>query len=108
MSLREGYIAKWKQYPTDEVKIRVARPSVLSPSKHLLQMYKNGEINWESYEFEYLTHLLLNEKAVDELMRILKLLKRGVNVRLLCYEKKSPCHRFILKRTIELFMYKRS
>jgi len=104
MSLREGYIAKWNEYPTDEVKIRVARPHVLSPSKHLLQVYKNGEINWKDYKTEYLINLLANMKAVDELIRIIKLLKQGVNVRLVCYEKSpSHCHRNILMKLLEVY-----
>jgi hypothetical protein len=33
----------------DEVKIRVARPSVLCPSKELLQDFKSGKIDWAGY-----------------------------------------------------------
>jgi hypothetical protein len=41
--LKEGYIGKWKKYPKDEVKVRVARPSVLAPSKELLKDWKEGK-----------------------------------------------------------------
>lgn len=36
----EGYIANWKSYPKDDVKVRVTRPGVLAPSQELL-----GEFN---------------------------------------------------------------
>lgn len=42
--LKEGYIGRWKRYPKDEVKIRVARPSVLAPSNELLKDFKEGRI----------------------------------------------------------------
>jgi len=35
----EGYIANWRNYPQDEVKVRVARPSVLAPSRELLSEF---------------------------------------------------------------------
>jgi len=54
--LKEGYIAKWKKYPKDEVKIRFARPSVLAPSNELLKDFKEGRIK------EYLRRVLA-EKA---------------------------------------------
>jgi len=42
--LKEGYIGRWKKYPKHEVKIRVARPSVLVPSNELLKDFKEGRI----------------------------------------------------------------
>jgi len=42
--LKEGYIGRWKKYPKNEVKVRVARPSVLAPSKELLKDFKEGKV----------------------------------------------------------------
>lgn len=111
--LREGYIAKWKKYPTDETKIRVARPSVLAPSKHLLNAFmdikkafmvtgvseiESRKIAWSSigYKRRYIFQLLCSLEAQMKLRQIVDLLKSGHNVRLICYEKEPPCHRFIL------------
>jgi uncharacterized protein YeaO (DUF488 family) len=91
----EGYIANWKNYPDDEIKIRVARPSVLAPSKELLDDYKSGKIRWDEYERRFRKEMNRNPKALKKLIEISEL-ARDRNVRLMCYEKKPPCHRFIL------------
>lgn len=96
MALKEGYIAKWKEYPRDEIKIRVARPSVLAPSEELLRDWKEGRITWEEYERRFREEILSNPKAVEKLKEIKRLLDEGKDVRLMCYEKNPPCHRFIL------------
>lgn len=103
--LREGYIAKWKKYPTDEIKIRVARPSHLGPSEDLLKAIKNDVISWVEYEIDFRREM---EKpfAQNEIAIIREMLNAGINVRLLCYEKNPPCHRFILIDIIEEGMKK--
>jgi len=93
--LKEGYIGRWKEYPKDEVKVRVARPSVLAPSKELLKDWKEGKIDWTEYERRFREEILGNPKAVAKLKEIKKLAKTK-DVRLICYEKNPPCHRFIL------------
>ena len=60
----EGYIAAWKKYPVDEVKIRVAWPSILGPSKKLLGDYKEGRIPWGTYEVLYREEITGNPEAV--------------------------------------------
>lgn len=115
--IREGYIAKWKTYPTDEVKIRVARPSVLGPSKKLLDSYllaKNQckKNKWDAncrqwayeaihYRIRYRGEINENPAALKKILEITALVLNGKNVRLICYERNAPCHRFILKRMIE-------
>lgn len=115
--VREGYIAKWKTYPTDEVKFRVARPSVLGPSKELLasvllakeQCEKNGwsqnchDWAWHAvkYERRYRKEIRENPAAAKKILEITALVLNGKNVRLICYEKGRSCHRFILKEMIE-------
>ena len=98
--LKEGYIARWRKYPEDEVKIRVARPHVLSPSSHLLSDYKNGFITWEVYEKRFRQEILSRLDSRAELVRIAEMSKTE-DVRLMCYEKNPPCHRFILIEIIK-------
>lgn len=94
MGLKEGYIGKWSRYAKDEVKIRVARPSVLAPSERLLKRWKGGKIDWAEYERRFREEILSNP-AVAKLREIKKLAEEK-DVRLICYEKNPPCHRFIL------------
>lgn len=93
--LLEGYIAKWNKYPKEEVKVRVARPSVLSPSKELLSDYKKGLIDWEEYGARFRYEIFGSLDALA-LLRKIKKTSEEKNVRLICYEKNPPCHRFIL------------
>lgn len=101
VKILEGCIVKWKKYPKDEVKVRVARPGPLGVPKDLWWLWKDKKITWEDYESRYLLYVMKNEKAHDALLDILRLLKAGVTVRLMCYEKNPPCHRFTLKNEIE-------
>jgi len=105
MTLLEGYIAKWRTYPTNEVKIRVARPHILSPSALLHHDYRNGFITWEEYEKRFRSEILSRLDSRHELERI-AVLSKHENVRLLCYEKSPPCHRFLLMDMIEGFLTK--
>jgi uncharacterized protein YeaO (DUF488 family) len=93
--LKEGYIGKWKKYPKNEVKVRVARPSCLGPSESLLKDWKERKINWAEYEKRFRKEILNSPKAVAKLKEIKKLAEEK-DVRLICYEKSPPCHRFIL------------
>jgi len=95
MVLKEGYIGNWKNYPVDEIKVRVARPSILGPSKGLLEDVKDRKIGWVEYERRFRAEILANPKALEKLREIKKLAEQK-DVRLICYEKNPPCHRFIL------------
>ncbi|GAH81305.1 unnamed protein product, partial [marine sediment metagenome] len=81
-------------------KVRVARPSILSPSKELLDDYKNERIDWDGYEKRFRKEILNNPKAMSELS-ILKTISKFKDVYLICYEKNYPCHRFILMDIIK-------
>ena len=98
--IKESYISMWNKLPNDAIKVRVARPSVLSPSKELFYDYKEGRINWEEFETRFKKEILNNPKAIGELKR-LKELSQEKDVYLICYEKKYPCHRFILLNLIK-------
>jgi len=100
--LLEGYIAKWKSYPTDEVKIRVCRPGPLGTPKDLGKLWEDKKIDWDEFELRYLLHVMMNDKARDALAKIVLMLRQGQTVRLICYEKNPPCHRFTLKKAIEI------
>jgi uncharacterized protein YeaO (DUF488 family) len=93
--IKESYISMWKKLLNDAIKVRVARPSVLSASKVLFDDYKKGEINWDEFEIRFRKEILSNQKAMVELKR-LKQLSQEKDVYLICYEKEYPCHRFIL------------
>jgi uncharacterized protein YeaO (DUF488 family) len=96
--LRETYIANWNK--VNGKKIRVARPSVLSPSLKLFKDFKGGKITWEEYEERFKSEILQNPTAMQRLIEI-KDLSKIEDVFLICYEKKPPCHRFILMDIIK-------
>jgi uncharacterized protein YeaO (DUF488 family) len=106
--LRESYIANWKNLPEDSVKIRVARPSVLGPSKELLKEFKEMEkrvgrfraFSEGNFDERYRQEILSNQKAVQKIKDIVALLEEGKDVYLICYEKSAPCHRFVLMEII--------
>jgi len=93
MALKETYIANWNN--VKGIKIRVARPSILGPSKELLKDYKENRIDWKEYEKRFREEILNNPKAIEKLKEIKELSKKN-DVYLVCYEKNPPCHRFIL------------
>ena len=94
--LLEGYLAKKRTYPEDEVHIVVTRTarSILAPSWELLDDYKAGKITWSAYIKRYVKEMD-NVDAIVEMLRIRKLAETR-DVRLICYEKTYPCHRYIL------------
>jgi len=98
--IKESYISMWNKLPKDAVKVRVARPSVLSPSTDLFYDYKEGRITWQEFEVRFRKEKVSNPKAVAELKR-LKELSYEKDVYLICYEKSYPCHRFILMDLIK-------
>jgi uncharacterized protein YeaO (DUF488 family) len=98
--IKESYISMWKNLPSDAIKVRVARPSVLSASKDLLYDYKKGRISWQEFETRFRKEITSNPKAMAELKRI-KDLALKKDVYLICYEKNYPCHRFILMDLIQ-------
>jgi len=95
--LKEGYIAIWRklqQANPDAILIRVAIPSILSPSRELLKDYKDGKVDWNEYIDRFYKEMKKPE-CVKEMKRIKELAKTK-DVYLMCYEKTYPCHRFLL------------
>jgi len=95
MTLLEGYIAQWKNYPKDEIKVRVARPSILAPSKELFNDMKEGLISLDSFREKFTKQIRENPEAMKAL-RHYAVISKTQDVRLICYEKNPPCHRFML------------
>lgn len=93
--LKETYLANLATIPIEAERVRVARPSILAPSKSLLADWKAKKISWAEYERRYKRQILSNPEAV-KYMRAIKELASKVDVYLYCYERQPPCHRFIL------------
>ncbi len=93
--IKESYISMWNKLPNDAIKVRVARPSILSASNELFNNYKQGCISWKEFESRFRKEIMSNPKAIAELKR-LRELSLEKDVYLICYEKEYPCHRFIL------------
>jgi uncharacterized protein YeaO (DUF488 family) len=74
--------------------------SILSPSWYLLNLIKERKITWNEYTIMFIHEMENNPEAIKEMRRI-KELARTKNVRLICYEKQYPCHRFLLLKMIE-------
>ena len=100
--IRETYLANWRNIPPYAVKIAVTRTarSILSPSPSLLKAYKSGEIDWAVFEEWFTEEITGNPEAMKKLREIKELAKTR-DVYLVCYEKRFPCHRFILTKIIE-------
>lgn len=94
--LKESYLAVMKNLPKDSEKIVVTRTagSVLSPSWDLLNDYKNGKINWDGYVERFAQEM--NNDVCIATMRKIKWIAKSKDVYLICYEKRFPCHRFLL------------
>ena len=58
-------------------------------------------MSWGEYAKRFTNEIETNQKAVDELVRLAKLSEKK-DVRLMCYEKNPPCHRFILYMMVML------
>lgn len=119
--IKEGYFAKIKEYPEDEVKLVVSRKypwflgktgaftnyphePELGPSQWLLDNYKNGAVNWEGYVHMYKFDLLTNPETWKPLSTVARIGAQK-DIRLLCWEKAldHKCHRFLLLEILEAF-----
>ena len=98
--IKETYLANLKNIPRDAIKIRVARPSPLAPSKELLKDWKLGRIDWEQYTKRYINQIRNDQDAL-QMMEHIKQQAKTKDVYLYCYEKHFPCHRFILLRMLQ-------
>lgn len=98
MALLKGYIAKWENYPPDEIKIKVEEPGILAPALEILKDWKHGP-TWDEYTERYIKQIKSNEKAMHKLETISKLSKNE-NVRMVFFEKNAP-YQFILMDLIK-------
>lgn len=110
-SVRDGYLARLDDYPDGEEKIFVMRGrgnDELAPSEEFLSDYKELEEKhgnrWEAwkrcrYEARFREEMKCKESQ-ERIEEIARDVANGKRVRLICYEKDRPCHRFILKQLI--------
>lgn len=114
--LKEGYLGGINAgiYPNEEERILVARNrgnDELAPSQELFGTFKGFEkhfmgkgyskqkARWEAWkvtDFEKRFRREMNNPKSIERMKEIKKMAEKKDVRLICYEKKPPCHRFIL------------
>lgn len=113
--IETGYFAQIKNYPeTDWLicislkypwfvkKEKMSHMPSLAPSQELLDDWKSGSITWNEYEDRYKHKILETVSAHRNIMWIGLKDAQGETVRLMCWEKNPPCHRFILKDLIHL------
>jgi len=72
----------------------------LAPTLDLLSAKKYEKMPWDEYSERFREQILTDEKAMATLREIFEISKVA-DVYLVCYEKKYPCHRFILLELIE-------
>ncbi|MDE2439063.1 MAG: DUF488 family protein [Patescibacteria group bacterium] len=69
----------------------------LAPSKHLLQSFKEGSIDWLHFEFLYRLEMNAQYASIMEASEIAS----KTTITLLCHEREGQnCHRHILKQLI--------
>ena len=69
----------------------------LSPSKELLQSYKEGIVTWAQFKVNLLSEIRENKDSLDALYA-LNDHSQSEHVTLLCYEKAgNPCHRHLVR-----------
>ena len=67
----------------------------LSPTFDLLNAYQYKSLSWEDFTEEFREQILNDDKAMNILKEIFEISKVA-DAYLICYEKKYPCHRFLL------------
>ncbi len=117
--ITQTYVANLKNIPTNYIRVRVARPSVLSPSADLLHEYKNSEAEYKrqltpiearwaavkhtNFVERFTQEITSNDKAMARLRELANLSAQSKTIVLFCYEKEPPCHRFILLDLLRMY-----
>ncbi len=117
--ITQTYVANLKNIPTGYIRVRVARPSVLSPSAELLHEYKHSEAEYKrqltalearwaavkqtNFVERFKQEITSNGKAMARLRELANLSAQGETIVLFCYEKEPPCHRFILLDLLRMY-----
>jgi len=73
----------------------------LAPSQDLLDDWKTGGLGWKAYESRYRKEITESEQARRDIAWIGIKDCHGETIRLMCWEKSPPCHRFILLNIIQ-------
>lgn len=94
--IKETYLSNLKNIPRDAITVKVSRPSILAPSKELLNDWKAGRISWDRYRQRYINQIENNHDALQMLEHI-RWQARTKDVYIYCYERfPEHCHRSIL------------
>jgi uncharacterized protein YeaO (DUF488 family) len=74
----------------------------LSPSANLLQAYKERKYDWQTFKSAFLLELWNNIDSLEKIYTLNSLVKRLMDITLLCYEKEgNPCHRHLIRELVE-------
>ena len=112
--IETGYFAKINDYPETDWLLCVSRKYPwfiklgkmthmieFAPSNKLLKDWKEEKITWIEYETQYREELNKSDIAYSSVAWLGLKDAQGETMRLMCWEKEPPCHRFILKNIIE-------
>ena len=98
--LKETYRANLKNILKDSIIVEVTRVRghILSPSWKLLNDYEGKKITWDEFVVRFKNEM--NNNSCKSEMKKIKEASKSRDIYLTCYEKKYPCHRFILMELI--------
>ncbi len=111
--LEMGYFAvidnyphpEWKacvslKYPWFDGRDKMFNYPELAPSKKLISDWREDIIDWEESEMHYRAEITSNEESLSALHYLIYLSYHTV-VRVMCWEKNPPCHRFIIDDMVQ-------
>ena len=109
--IKETYLAvRKKTVPPADVVLDISRfrkkegeISPLAPSRELLNDWNQDRLTWKDYVERYYQELKEKKEASSAIQQIAHLAAQQ-DVWLVCMEREYPCHRFLVKETVERIM----
>lgn len=106
--IKETYLAVRKKIvPPADMVLDISRfrkkegeISPLAPSRELLNDWNQDRLPWKDYVERYYQELKEKKEASSAIQQIADLAAEQ-DVWLVCMEKEYPCHRFLVKETVE-------
>jgi uncharacterized protein YeaO (DUF488 family) len=106
--IKETYLAvRKKTVPPADVVLDISRfrkkegeISPLAPSRELLNDWNQDRLTWKDYVERYYQELKERKQASSVIQQIADRAAQQ-DVWLVCMEKEYPCHRFLVKETVE-------
>lgn len=97
------YTPKWWNLKEEGID----RLSGLTPGTKIFKAYKNGFINSDQFREMFLDRLSNDEDSIRDMTTIKKALDQGIDILLLCTEKRGEfCHRHIIAEVFDEMGYK--